>query len=1072
MLASKERGASPRGVSKIMMRGRLTQRLLVGATAALVTGALAVLLVLLLLPRLAQSWADQELQARGLGNLQFHIASIGWHEARITDIDLPGDAHLHLPQIQVVYGWQGFTPQIQSVLIQNPRIEFTADTPLDQAIASLGDSFGAPAAGGGALRLPGLPPVEIRNGEILMKGADGGSLARLGFTGRLDPAGDDRYAVDFVVTGTGSQGQVAGRADGSLDLTGSGSLRVSFADGKLTLPDQGVTADRVAGEAYLSLIAFEPWAATVAMSADQVSLQGLPTARVKLQVDRDPTRTLISAEAVGRDGSFRASGKGTLTLDTATPSADGQIALDADANSPVWQALGLPTPSGGRVTISGPASITLSGPPTGAGAPPSAGVTAHLDVQLDKVVWPGIVESVSGGGPIVITMGPNNLVAVQTPAPLALTTKLDAALLDRLALPASLRRPFDAPVELSLSTPEGVTAQRDAAGGQTLDGDLLIQLAGTQPASLRLGGRIHTAPDGQGIADFELQRIEGQAENWPVAEAGTTLWLDRVGFSGALSGRPDQFVGNLRITPQFSDIKTTTGTLKSLSFDLKNEIQFADNTLTLSIQEPGTADLGGFTLAAGVESRKTVHFALRPAKDRPLLVARMGADGTSFDYGIRTGPLAFALRQIAKNETEPIDLRLGASGFYGHWSAAEGAAGEIRVADLVADLPNRGLAIENLDGRLAYGGTDDARLTATVGRLRLGADRKWLPEMAMEGTAQLRRNAVDFALTAHDKSKVLQLAFSGIHDLATGRGAGHIEMTPVRFLPGGLQPRDLVPALGPTIDEATGTVLVAGALAWKNGALFSNLDMQLKDVSVSTRDMALTRINGAVTLANLQPISTPPGQQIAVGLIDLGVPMKNGLVTFAVGPGPTLNIEKASLELAHGQVTVGPTRLDPAAARQQVDLHVQDVDLGELLALAKVNGLTGTGKLQGTIPVILENGSLVISGARLDAAGPGRLAYSPTAPPSGIDAAGETMAMVLSALGDFRYDQLWLTLDRDRSGEATLLLHVRGKNPNFYNGYPIELNLALNGKLDRILHDSLEGYSVPDLVRDKLAKPP
>jgi hypothetical protein len=82
------------------------------------------------------------------------------------------------------------------------------------------------------------------------------------------------------------------------------------------------------------------------------------------------------------------------------------------------------------------------------------------------------------------------------------------------------------------------------------------------------------------------------------------------------------------------------------------------------------------------------------------------------------------------------------------------------------------------------------------------------------------------------------------------------------------------------------------------------------------------------------------------------------------------------------------------------------------------------------------------------------------------------MTMVLSALGDFRYDQLWLTLDRDRSGEATLLLHVRGKNPNFYDGYPIELNLALTGKLDRILHDSLEGYSVPELVREKMAAPP
>jgi hypothetical protein len=183
------------------MRGRLTQRLLVGAAAALVTGALAALLLLLLLPRLVEDWAGQQLESRGLEKLQFHVASIGWHEAQITDLDLPGPVHLHLQQIQIVYGWQGLQPQIRAVLIQSPRIEFAAGAPLDQAIASLSDSFGAPAAGGGALRLPGLPPIEVRDGEVLMASASGDALARLGFTGRLDPAGDDRYAVDMVVTG-------------------------------------------------------------------------------------------------------------------------------------------------------------------------------------------------------------------------------------------------------------------------------------------------------------------------------------------------------------------------------------------------------------------------------------------------------------------------------------------------------------------------------------------------------------------------------------------------------------------------------------------------------------------------------------------------------------------------------------------------------------------------------------------------------------------------------------------------------------------------------------------------------
>ena len=45
---------------------------------------------------------------------------------------------------------------------------------------------------------------------------------------------------------------------------------------------------------------------------------------------------------------------------------------------------------------------------------------------------------------------------------------------------------------------------------------------------------------------------------------------------------------------------------------------------------------------------------------------------------------------------------------------------------------------------------------------------------------------------------------------------------------------------------------------------------------------------------------------------------------------------------------------------------------------------------------------------------------------------------------------------------------MTGKNPDFYDGYPVEFNLSLAGKLDQILNDSLVGYRVPDLVRERL----
>ena len=51
----------------------------------------------------------------------------------------------------------------------------------------------------------------------------------------------------------------------------------------------------------------------------------------------------------------------------------------------------------------------------------------------------------------------------------------------------------------------------------------------------------------------------------------------------------------------------------------------------------------------------------------------------------------------------------------------------------------------------------------------------------------------------------------------------------------------------------------------------------------------------------------------------------------------------------------------------------------------------------------------------------------------------------------------------------TIGMKIRGKNPNFYDGYPVELNLNVSGELDRILRRGLAGYRVPDMIREKLA---
>src|SRR5262249_13174283 len=154
-------------------------------------------------------------------------------------------------------------------------------------------------------------------------------------------------------------------------------------------------------------------------------------------------------------------------------------------------------------------------------------------------------------------------------------------------------------------------------------------------------------------------------------------------------------------------------------------------------------------------------------------------------------------------------------------------------------------------------------------------------------------------------------------------------------------------------------------------------------------------------------------------------------------PGPELAIASASLRLAGGDVVLDPVRIGKGAPELKLKAH--GLDLQQLLALASIEGLDGTGSLSGEIPVTLDPAGIRVKGGQLAAAAPGRLSYAPGKPPAALQGGGESVSLALAALTDFRYDELRATLDREASGQVSIGMHVRGKNPGFYNGYPVEL---------------------------------
>lgn len=124
----------------------------------------------------------------------------------------------------------------------------------------------------------------------------------------------------------------------------------------------------------------------------------------------------------------------------------------------------------------------------------------------------------------------------------------------------------------------------------------------------------------------------------------------------------------------------------------------------------------------------------------------------------------------------------------------------------------------------------------------------------------------------------------------------------------------------------------------------------------------------------------------------------------------------------------------------EAPLAILGLNLEKVLKLFDVHGLSGIGTLDGAIPMKLSDNGVQIEAAELHARVPGRLRYAP-----GEESPNENIG--LKVLRDFHYQTLRVQFDYVSAGDYSVKLTLHGSNPSFYNGYPINLTLNIQGKL-------------------------
>ena len=149
-------------------------------------------------------------------------------------------------------------------------------------------------------------------------------------------------------------------------------------------------------------------------------------------------------------------------------------------------------------------------------------------------------------------------------------------------------------------------------------------------------------------------------------------------------------------------------------------------------------------------------------------------------------------------------------------------------------------------------------------------------------------------------------------------------------------------------------------------------------------------------------------------------------------------------------------------------MTLDNVDVEQLLALVDVPGLRGTGKLSGRFPLKIEKGDPIIMKGALSSQGGGVIVYNNAA----ADAAANTeqTQLLTNALKDFHYTELSGAIDGNVNGNLQFHIGLRGANPSLYSGYPIHLNVNLEGSLADLIRRGTIGLRPMELIQNGAGK--
>lgn len=315
----------------------------------------------------------------------------------------------------------------------------------------------------------------------------------------------------------------------------------------------------------------------------------------------------------------------------------------------------------------------------------------------------------------------------------------------------------------------------------------------------------------------------------------------------------------------------------------------------------------------------------------------------------------------------------------------------------------------------------------------------------------------------------LQLTLNGTLDRNL---SGQVDLTlPTTDLPSlyrALKPW-LPPQLHP-LQLSRGQLRAAGTLRLDQGRWSLKTTPHLQQVDLDwdehTRVHAL-ELNPQLTL-NANGRLRGRGR-LDIGHTDTGVRIFGPQLDFDLDLPPQgagrISLSAFSLSMMDGIIAVPAVSFDPWHPVVDTRIAVSALELDKILSLYPQEGLYGSGVLGGALPVKLDGDQLrIIAGQLVSQGDGGVIRYEATPEITLMAQQNPGIQLALNALTDFRFDLLDLSIDYAPDGEAVMKARLKGRNPDWQEGRPVDLNL----NIEENLLDLLRTLRLTDRVTDAI----